>query len=169
MNGSMPNRNQQSVHQSPANPNININNYDVVPFDERNESYDNLPTSGMQGSTYVSNPYYSNMYPGQQNVNNMAFNYTGSPAMIPDSAVKPEALTNPVYIPAYLAQNIGQWLRVEFMLGNSLIHRTGQLIEVGASFIVLKTINPSTTIVCDIYSIRFITIAYDKNLANLLP
>ena len=42
----------------------------------------------------------------------------------------PEMLTNNIYTPAFLRENIGKLMRVEFLIGtNNLVDRTGILID----------------------------------------
>ena len=72
----------------------------------------------------------------------------------------PEILTNNIYTPAFLREQIGKLMRVEFLIGtNNLTDRIGVLEDVGASYILLRSIESNNTIFCDIYSIKFITIA----------
>lgn len=72
---------------------------------------------------------------------------------------EPETLTNPVFTPGYLREQIGKLVRVEFLIGTTNIQdRIGVLEEVGASFIVLRGIQDNNKLYCDIYSIKFVTI-----------
>ena len=72
----------------------------------------------------------------------------------------PEILTNSIYTPAFLREQIGKLMRVEFLIGtNNLTDRIGVLEDVGASYILLRSIESNNLIFCDIYSIKFITIA----------
>lgn len=72
----------------------------------------------------------------------------------------PETLTNPIYTPAFLRQQIGRLMRVEFLIGtNNLVDRIGILQEVGASYILLRSFENDSLVYCDIYSIKFITIS----------
>lgn len=72
----------------------------------------------------------------------------------------PEILTNNIYTPAFLRENIGKLMRVEFLIGtNNLVDRTGILIDVGASYILLKALESDIITYADIYSIKFITIS----------
>ena len=72
----------------------------------------------------------------------------------------PEILTNNIYTPAFLRQNIGKLMRVEFLIGtNNLVDRIGILEDVGASYIILRSLESLTRIYADIYSIKFITIS----------
>ena len=53
----------------------------------------------------------------------------------------PEILTNNIYTPAFLREQIGKLLRVEFLIGtNNLTDRTGILEDVGVSYILLRSI-----------------------------
>lgn len=53
----------------------------------------------------------------------------------------PEILTNPIYTPAFLREQIGRLMRVEFLIGtNTLTDRIGILEDVGASYILLRSI-----------------------------
>lgn len=72
----------------------------------------------------------------------------------------PEILTNPIYTPAFLREQIGKLMRVEFLIGtNNLTDRTGILEDVGASYILLRSIESDNLVYCDIYAIKFITIS----------
>lgn len=85
------------------------------------------------------------------------------------NANSPEILTNNIYTPAFLRQQIGKLVRVEFLIGtNNLVDRIGILQDVGASYILLRSIESSTTIYADIYSIKFVTIsdAIVPNISN---
>lgn len=77
----------------------------------------------------------------------------------------PEILTNSIYTPAFLRENIGKLMRVEFLIGtNTLTDRIGILEDVGASYILLRSLQGSEIIYADIYSIKFITISdYPQN------
>ena len=72
----------------------------------------------------------------------------------------PEILTNPIYTPAFLREQIGKLMRVEFLIGtNNLVDRIGVLQDVGASYILLRSFESDSLVYCDIYSIKFITIS----------
>jgi len=72
----------------------------------------------------------------------------------------PEILTNSIYTPAFLRQQIGKLMRVEFLIGtNNLTDRIGILEDVGASYIILRSVESDNLVYADIYSIKFITIA----------
>ena len=72
----------------------------------------------------------------------------------------PETLKNPIYTPAFLREQIGKLMRVEFLIGtNNLVDRIGILEDVGASYILLRSFENDSLVYCDIYSIKFITIS----------
>ena len=72
----------------------------------------------------------------------------------------PEILTNTIYTPAFLREQIGKLMRVEFLIGtNNLTDRVGILEDVGASYILLRSLESDNLVYCDIYAIKFITIS----------
>ena len=72
----------------------------------------------------------------------------------------PEILTNSIYTPAFLRQQIGKLMRVEFLIGtNNMTDRIGFLEDVGASYILLRSFEGDSLIYADIYAIKFITIS----------
>lgn len=74
----------------------------------------------------------------------------------------PETLKNPIYTPAFLREQIGKLMRVEFLIGtNNLVDRIGVLEDVGASYILLRSLESNTTVYADIYSIKFVIISND--------
>ncbi|MBQ8648895.1 MAG: hypothetical protein IJ470_02365 [Clostridia bacterium] len=79
----------------------------------------------------------------------------------------PETLCNSAFLPAYLTKNIGKPVKIEFQIGDNLETRVGRLISVGASFIELKLIKQCTTMICDLHSIKFVTVIHDNDLRKL--
>ena len=76
------------------------------------------------------------------------------------NANTPEILTNAIYTPAFLREQIGKLMRVEFLIGtNNLVDRIGILQDVGASYILLRSLESDCLVYCDIYAIKFITIS----------
>jgi hypothetical protein len=50
-------------------------------------------------------------------------------------------------------------MMVQFLIGeNSLVDRTGRLIDVGANFIVLQLVGSDDMLMGDLYAIKFVTI-----------
>lgn len=72
----------------------------------------------------------------------------------------PEVLKNPIYTPGFLRTQIGKLMRVVFLIGSSsLDDRVGILEEVGASYIVLRSVEGNIKLYGDLYAIKFITIS----------
>ena len=72
----------------------------------------------------------------------------------------PEIITNNLYTPAFLREQIGKLVRVEFLIGtNNTTDRLGILEDVGASYILLRSIDSGNLLYCDIYAIKFVTIS----------
>ena len=84
----------------------------------------------------------------------------------------PENLTNSIYTPAFLRNYIGKLVKVEFLIGtNNMQDRIGILLDVGASYIVLRSVQDNNLLYCDIFSIKFVTISnnsfvYNSNIYN---
>ncbi len=72
----------------------------------------------------------------------------------------PTTLSSPYYLAGYLKNFIGRTMRVEFLIGSSgpLTDRVGTLQEVGVSYIVLKQYPLNNSLICDLYSIKFVTV-----------
>lgn len=75
---------------------------------------------------------------------------------------------NKGHIPEYLKKHIGKMVKLEFYFGSNLEIRIGQLMEVDDKYIVLRLYKPSTTILCDLSSVKFITIAHGNEIKNLV-
>ena len=86
---------------------------------------------------------------------------------VSNGASRPETLTNPDFMPAYLQKQIGKWVRVDFLIGGGIEQRVGILEEVGASYIILNVIEPATLLVCELFAIKFVTIVLDDDFTKL--
>ncbi len=63
------------------------------------------------------------------------------------------------FIPYYLASNIGRAVRAEFIVGTSqYVDKAGVIKEVGVNYFVLYDTNARADIMCDLYSVKFVTI-----------
>lgn len=73
----------------------------------------------------------------------------------------PVTVENTLFTPGFLRTQIGRRIRVEFLIGTNLLtDRTGTLLGVGASYILLRPIDSDDIMMCDIYSIKFATIIF---------
>ncbi len=73
---------------------------------------------------------------------------------------EPQALTleSTEYLNGYLRTQIGKMVRIEFLIGTgTLIDRTGTLLDVGANFVTIRQVQTDDIVVCDFFSIKFIT------------
>ncbi len=62
-------------------------------------------------------------------------------------------------MPAFLRTQIAMPLKVEFLIGTNLfIDKLGTLVAVGINYIILRETKSSNHVVCDMYSIKFVTI-----------
>ncbi|MGI5849751.1 MAG: hypothetical protein ACOX8Q_06780 [Christensenellales bacterium] len=84
---------------------------------------------------------------------------SGTVPIVPTSN-EPTTVQNPYYTAGFLKNFLGRNMRVEFLVGTSgaLVDRIGVLMEVGASYIVLQPIQTDDLLMCDLYSIKFVTI-----------
>lgn len=79
----------------------------------------------------------------------------------------PETYTNSLYSPAFFRNFIGRLVKAEFLIGNmGLQDRIGILLEVGASYIVLRSVQDNNLLYCDIFSIKFLTISEQSFIYN---
>ena len=83
-------------------------------------------------------------------------------------SLRPETMTNTDFLPAYLRQFIGRSVRCALFIGDPVDQRVGVLHDVGASYIIIDVIEPQTLVVCDIFSLRFVTIVLDEEYGRLL-
>lgn len=61
------------------------------------------------------------------------------------------------YTQGFLKSQIGKRVRVEFLIGTNLfLDKTGILVDVGASYILLRDLNSNKVTLADIYAIRFV-------------
>ncbi|MDD2361989.1 MAG: hypothetical protein PHH84_03385 [Oscillospiraceae bacterium] len=76
----------------------------------------------------------------------------------PKICQSPPPLSNEYYIPGYLVGLIGKTIRAEFFINNAYMDRVGILREVGVNYFVLQEISMQTYVMCDLYSVRFVTV-----------
>lgn len=81
---------------------------------------------------------------------------------VPPDAMEDPTLKNINYTQAYLRTQIGKRVKIDFLIGTNLfIDKEGTLLEVGISYVVIKEATSNAKVMCDLYSIRFVTI-FDK-------
>lgn len=85
---------------------------------------------------------------------------TGSTSPI-DAFNQPQAQTmiNNEFLNSALTHFVGQLVQVEFLIGtNTLLDRTGTLLEVGANYIILNERDTDDLLICDFFSIKFVRV-----------
>lgn len=99
------------------------------------------------------------------NTNNNVKNGLGDNVTSPSNM--PETYTNSLYSPGFFRNFLGRLVKAEFLIGNTgLQDRIGILLEVGASYIVLRSVQDNNLLYCDIFSIKFLTISEQSFIYN---
>lgn len=99
------------------------------------------------------------------NTNNMKNQSLGNNITMPSNM--PETYTNSLYSPGFFRNFIGKLVKAEFLLGSAgMQDRIGVLVEVGASYIVLRSVQDNNLLYCDIFSIKFLTISQHPFMYN---
>jgi len=72
----------------------------------------------------------------------------------------PVTLESADYMAGLLATLTGEKVRVQFLIGTTgpLIDVVGTLVQVGANYIVIQPIESDDLMICDLYSIKFVTV-----------
>ena len=103
--------------------------------------------------SFAMQPYQQSLMPQTSTSNSMM-----QPIM-PFNQPQSEMLYNDEYLNAMLQKFIGQKVQVEFLIGtNTLLDRTGYLLEVGANYLILNELETDDLLVCDFYSVKFVRV-----------
>ncbi|HBD86651.1 MAG TPA: hypothetical protein DC001_04410 [Clostridiales bacterium] len=72
----------------------------------------------------------------------------------------PVTLESTNYMAGLLTTMVGEQVRVQFLIGTTgpLIDVMGTLLQVGANYIVIQPIATDDLMICDLYSIKFVTV-----------
>lgn len=69
------------------------------------------------------------------------------------------------YTQGYLKTQIGKRVKIVFLIGSNMTQdRDGVIEQVGISYIILREPLTKNLILCDIYSIKFVTIYNEPNI-----
>ncbi len=93
-----------------------------------------------------------------ENNNPNTMGIISTPVAMETEVLVPETLESTLFVPGFLGTQIGKLMRVEFLIGNNTLDRVGVLRKVGASYIILQPFGESTSVMCDLFSIKFVTI-----------
>ena len=77
---------------------------------------------------------------------------------------EPESLENPTFFQGYLKKHIGKLIKAESLLGNRLESRMGILLEVGADFLVIKSMRNSVSVIIDLKNVKYVTVVHDNDI-----
>ncbi len=73
----------------------------------------------------------------------------------------PPVLKDTKYLQGYLRENIGRYVRIDFLIGtNTLIDKAGELIDVGIDYVILREAETDDYDIGDLYSIKFVKIFF---------
>jgi hypothetical protein len=105
---------------------------------------------------FPTEPMYSSPVPVQQ---------TPSTPMtqvpVDSDSLIPETVLNTAFTQGYLRTQIGKHVKVEFLIGtNMFVDREGTLVDVGASYIIIRETRTDDLLLCDMYSIKFVRFYY---------
>lgn len=118
-----------------------------------------MPYNGQQATPFAAQPMPS--FPTGAPTGPSASPLMPSPAPeVIEEPTVPTTLDSTLFTPGYLRTQIGKRMRVEFLIGTNgpMVDRTGTLVGVGTSYILLQPIETDDVMLCDIYSIKFVTI-----------
>ncbi len=82
------------------------------------------------------------------------------PPLVPPAAAFSKTAESPNDVAGYLKNYVGKKIRAQFIIGTggTLIDRAGILIDVGASFFVIQPEESDNMLICDLNTMRFVTI-----------
>jgi len=131
-------RNQKSMFQNPS-----ANQQSNMVMQEPKKTMEE-PKKSMQGSNKTMPQVHADFQ---------------NPEIPPTAPV----IDNPLYNQGWLKTQIGKFISIDFLIGNMYIDRQGILQEVGISYVVIKESGTNDIVMCDIYSIKFVTVFGDQN------
>lgn len=124
-----------------------------------------MPASHQNDNSQMQNPRMNNqndMIMNDQMMNDQMMNDSIKMADMTNEMMfreGPPPVMDPHYLAGYLNSNIGKRVRAEFPLaGGFYIDKAGILKEVGVNYFVLEDLVTRAKIVCDLYSVKFLTI-----------
>jgi len=141
------------------------NNQGLIPCPRQNGGQMGVPGQVPSIPGAMMPMYQAGMFPspiiGATLPTGMPTGPSPTPVPAPIDTGAPSTVQDVLFTPGFLRTQIGRRMRVEFLIGtNALIDRTGTLVGVGASYILLRPVDSDDIMLCDIYSIKFATILY---------
>lgn len=129
------------------------------PRNAGNQASNRQPQQGGTGAPMFPSPSIGTTLPTGVPLGPAVTGTTPSP--VPPSDQTPQTLQSAQFTPGFLRTQIGRRVRVEFLIGtSSTTDRFGTLVGVGASYILIRPEGTDDLMLCDIYSIKFVTFYY---------
>jgi hypothetical protein len=110
----------------------------------------------MMGGMGMQAPMQSDIEPGME----MGLDSGTLPGLgiNPATSQQQPTIFDPAFLQGYLRTLIGRRVRIEFLIGTQILQdRSGIIVDVGVSYVTLRDASGSL-VVCDIYSVKFVTI-----------
>lgn len=127
----------------------------AMPMGSNNPMMDEMGMQGMQGMG-MQTPLQSGIEPGME----MGLDSGTLPGLgiNPATSMQQPSIFDPAFLQGYLRTLIGKRVRIEFLIGTQILQdRSGVMVDVGVSYVTLR--DPSgSLVVCDMYSIKFVTV-----------
>lgn len=90
-----------------------------------------------------------------ENENSVTLSTDDYPDTVPDNSVNG---VDPETIQEVIALSVGNYVVVEFLVGTqNIVRKEGVLTAVGVSWLLLYDEAAGTSVVCDMYSVKFVT------------
>lgn len=135
----------------------------------QNNTNQSIPISSMQ---YPQTPLM--MQPLQPEYNNANGLYIPAPMPNPHSgdfllgseyprANEMDMASAPTCMRTMMERYIGKIVRAQFLIGDALHDHVGRLMSVGSSYIVIESLKERVITICDLFSIKFVTVMFDEN------
>ncbi len=108
-------------------------------------------TAGQTIPFMTSNPPMSQSQNMNQQLNPLA-------PITPTTEPQPMTTQSIEFMNGFLRTQIGKTVRVEFLIGTgTLVDKFGKLLAVGANYLVLRQAETDDIVVCDFFTIKFVT------------
>jgi hypothetical protein len=129
----------------------------TLPMGSNNPMMDDMPMQApLMAGMGMQAPLQSGIEPGME----MGLDSGTLPGLgiNPATSQQQPSIFDPAFLQGYLRTLIGKRVRIEFLIGTQILQdRSGTIVDVGVSYVTLRDASGSL-VVCDIYSIKFVTI-----------
>lgn len=124
-----------------------------------------LPTISSENDLKAYQNYIDSQHTGGEAVSCKIDNNVS--VISPAACRRNTVLENTDFMPSYLSKYVGKLVRAEFLIGDRLETKIGWILKVGADFIELKLCRGSTSAVCNLHCLKFVTVAHDNDIQRL--